>query len=183
MGQRSSAAVRPLCRTELGTARSHGSHHRFRLVRISVECLVTSAALVGLTALLRWISHMTCALLIGQLVVVCLPHQSHDVREVAVLRQADLCRPVAAVTSVPHVPGESFLLVESFNQDVLNGSDETGGPPCRTSPATEATETARKGNPERAVLMDMTDDLTRAVMIPLLVPSGTPRGCDSANDA
>ncbi len=75
---------------------------------------------------------MTCALLIGQPVVVCMPYQSHDVREVAVLRQADLCRPVAAVTSVPHVPSESFLLVESFNQDVQTGSDETGGPPCQT---------------------------------------------------
>lgn len=109
MGQHSSAAAWPLCRTELGSARLHGSHHRFRLVRISVECLVKSAALAGLTALLRWISYRTCALLIGQLVVVCLPHQSHDVREFAVLRQADLCRPVAAVTSVPHVPSESFF--------------------------------------------------------------------------
>ena len=92
---------------------------------------------------------MTCALLIGQLVVVCLPHQSHGVREVAVLRQDDLCRPGAAMTSVPHVPSESFLLMESFNQDVQNGSDETGALPCRTQPATEATETARKGNAGR----------------------------------
>jgi hypothetical protein len=75
MGQHSSAAGWPLCRTELGTARLHGSHHRFCLARIAVECLVEECCGCRINCLASMDAVHERALFIGQLVVVCLPHQ------------------------------------------------------------------------------------------------------------